>query len=91
MTRGRFGKGLFCILGVSEFPILMNSERLGYFVMVDTHYKNHKETRSTQDRSQAQTWIIRGMQLASRAVAEYQRYKIRWQLLLMKKIEDLLE
>ena len=37
VTRGRFGKGLSSILGVRELPILLNTDRLSYLIMVDAH------------------------------------------------------
>ena len=59
VTRGRFGKGLFRILGVSELSILLNTERLSYLIMVDAHNEDHREAKSTLARSRTQAWIVK--------------------------------
>ena len=91
MTRGRFGKGLFRILGVSELPILLNTDRLSYLIMVDAHNEDHRESKSTLARSRTQAWIVKGMQLARKVVAECQGCKLKRRILLSQKMGDLPE
>jgi len=70
VTRGSFGKGLFRTLGVSELPILLNTERLSYLLMVDARNEDHREAKSTLVRSRTQAWIVKGMQLARKVIGE---------------------
>ena len=89
VTRGRFGQGLFKILGVAELPLLTQDSRLAYLVMVQAHNEDHKEAKVTLARSRAYAWVQRGMSLAKRIVKECQSCKLKRKCLVDQKMGDL--
>ena len=64
VTRGRLGKGMFKVLGVTELPILLTESKLGRLFMVSAHYEDHSGPKSTLWRSRARVWIVRGAKIA---------------------------
>ena len=60
----------------------MNTDRLSYLVMVDAHNEDHREAKSTLARSRTHAWIVKGMQLVRKIVAECQVCKISRRILL---------
>ena len=57
VTRGRLGKGLFRVLGVSELPIIVARLPLA-------HKEDHRGHKTTLWRSRAEAWIVKGTKLA---------------------------
>ncbi len=68
ITRGRLGKGMFRVLGVSELMILMPKSRLAYLTMLAAHNQDHKSSSITLWRSRASAWVVRGRRLAELVV-----------------------
>ena len=50
-TRGRIGKGIQPVLGVSELPIVMPKTRVAYLLMVEAHEFLHRGGKDTLWRS----------------------------------------
>ena len=73
VTRGRLGKGMLRILGVTELAILMPSSQLARLVMQQAHNEDHKGSTITLWRSRARAWIWRGRFLAERICKECTR------------------
>jgi hypothetical protein len=70
VTRGRLGKSMFQVLGVSELPILLPGSRLAYLVMLQAHRQDHKSVTITLWRSRSGVWVVRGRRLAEKVVRE---------------------
>ena len=66
VTKGRLGKGMLKVLGVTELPILMPASRLAQLVMQQAHEEDHKGSTITLWRSRSSAWIWRGRMLAKK-------------------------
>ena len=76
VTKGRFGKSIKPILGVSELPILLNSSKLAYLIMKEAHEETHNDAKSTLARSRSKIWVVKGMSLAKRVVKDCYHCKL---------------
>ena len=68
VTRGRLGKGVFKVLGVSELVILLPDSRLATLLMQQAHKEDHRGAKITLWRSRTQAWVWRGLKVAERIV-----------------------
>ena len=77
VTRGRLGGGMVRILGVVELPILLNTSRLAYLLMVSAHEEDHRKSKQTLWRSRSQAWIHKGSTLAKKVCRECMFYRVK--------------
>ena len=91
VTRGRMGKNMLKILGVEELPILLNTSRLAYLIMVSAHRQDHKWAKITLWRSRARAWIHKGYSLAKRVEMDCTFCKVKRKVLLDQKMGSLPE
>ena len=64
-TKGRVGRSLELVLGMSRLPILMPSTRLAKILMWSCHAEDHRRQPSDAlARTREKAWIVRGASLA---------------------------
>ena len=64
-TRGRVGRSLEQLLGITRLPVLMSSTRLAKLLMWDCHSEDHRRSHSDAlARSRERAWIVKGTSLA---------------------------
>ena len=104
VTTGRLGeRSLSRLLGVSNLPILMPSNRVAYLYMMMAHeydgqnklsVENHRAAVGTLARSRNYVWIVKGKQLAKKIVnscvaCKRERKKLEMQQMGMLREEHL--
>ena len=70
VTKGRLGKAMLKVLGVTELAILMPASRLARLVMQQAHEEDHKGSTITLWRSRSNAWIWRARLLAKKVCKE---------------------
>ena len=91
MTRGMLwrSKGIFSILGVYEFPILLPESRLAYLLMLQAHEEAHKGAKITLWRSRSKAWVVKGKNLAVKVERECIKCRARKAVLCQQQTGDL--
>ena len=91
VTRGRLGKGLIKVLGLSELVILLPTSHLAYLYMIKAHEESHSGPKPTLARSRAMVWVVRGYKLAEKVEKECRKCIIDRKELQEQRLADLPE
>ena len=89
VTRGRLGKGMLKVLGVTELAILMPTSHLARLVMQQAHDEDHKGSTITLWRSRSNAWVWRGRNLAKKICRECVQCDARKALVLEQRMGPL--
>ena len=81
VIRGRASTGLQHFFGSKYLPVIMNSTRVAYLIMLNAHCQDHAGRDVTMAMSRHDAWIINAKRLAKRIVKDCIRCRFLRKLL----------